>query len=290
MKKNAILPLILLGLFIFSCKKDKDTKGFKHTTISSDITTLFESYGDANSDTVWVYVQGGPVTEREYPFEETYSNGSPLFPDFKDDLRIYPFQAQHLNANISTTENFDFKDAKVESGISSEIVKHIVEHYNGKNKVVYLIGHSFGSFVVNDVLARYGSIARKTISLNGRLDMDDLVWKGFAKGEEWLFNQEGLHPTLNASASSSVEEKNMRKLAAGLGYNRYTQRFANTDLSDALFLTAEDDPYVGDFTQQAIDLLTLKAEALFVMPNFGHGDVFQPSVMKEIHDLIIKND
>lgn len=289
-KRLNITPLILLGLFIFSCKKDKDDNAFKHTSISKDISTLYESYGDTNSDTVWVYVQGGPVTQREYPFEETYQDGDLIYADFNDDLRIYPYQAQHLNPNIAITKTFNFNDAKVESGITSEIVKTIVEHFNQEDKVVYLIGHSFGSFVVNDVLAKYGSIARKTISLNGRLDMDDVVWQGFSKGEEWLFNQEGINPTLNHSASNSIEENNMRKLAAGLGYNRYSQKLANTDLSDALFLTAEDDEFVGDFTQQSIDFLNSKAEKLFVVPNFGHSDVFNPDFMKELHHLIIQDN
>ena len=285
-----ILSLFLLTGLLTSCKKDKSTQAFIPTKIPLNINNLFEFKGDLNSDTVWIYVQGGPVTQRDYAFEELYDDGSDLYPFIKDDLRVYPYQAQHLNKNIADEINFDFNDAKIESATSSEIVKLIVEHFNKQSKVVYLVGHSFGSFIVNDVLARYGSIARKTISLNGRLEMDDLVWKGFAKGEVWLFNAQGLNPTLNTSATSTTEEKNMRKLAAGLGYKRFTELYVNTDLSDAIFLSGEDDPYVGDFTQNTKDFLTSRAEELFIIPNFGHSDVFHPDVMKQLHDIIIVND
>ncbi len=287
---RALYTLLIATSLLMSCKKDKDDKSFKSTPIPTDISKLYETYGDANADTVWIYVQGGPVTEREYAFEELYDDGSDLFPFFKDDLRIYPYQAQHLDPNIASSIIFDFEDAKKEAAKSSEIVKRIVEHFKAKNKVVYLVGHSYGSFIVNDVLARYGSIARKTISLNGRIDMDNVVWQGFSKGEEWLFDQSGLNPWLNTSATNTTEEKNMRRLAAGLGYNRYTERYANTDLSDAIFLTAEDDMYVGDYTQHAIDFLQPRAEKLYVVPSIGHSDVFHPSMMKGLHDVIIKNN
>lgn len=287
---RTIFILLIATNLVMSCKKDKDTKSFKHKALPSDISKLYEFQGDETSDTVWIYVQGGPVTDREYAFEETYQDGSDLYPFFKDDFRVYPYQAQHLDKTIAPSALFDFKAAKKEAAKSSEVVKRIVEHFNAKNKVVYLVGHSYGSFIVNDVLARYGSIARKTISLNGRLEMDDVVWQGFSKGEEWLFEDTGINPTLNTSASDDIEEQNMRKLAAGLGYNRYTSKYANVDLSDAIFFTAGDDKYVGDFTQNTIDFLQANAEQLYVIPDIGHGDVFNPNLMKELHDVIIKDN
>ncbi|MGB1296104.1 MAG: hypothetical protein ACPG6V_11545 [Flavobacteriales bacterium] len=288
-----ILAIVLVGLFVFSCKKDKSEPTFKHSPIPSDITKTFEQKGDEDSDTVWIYVQGGPTEQREYALVDTYSDGSDVYPFFTDDLMIFPYQAQHLDKTIATSELFNFEDAKEESEKTAEIVVNIANHFTSKNKVVYIIGHSFGSLVVHEILAKFGNPARKMLSLNGRMDMDEVVWKGFSKGEEWLFDNSGLNPMLNTGAVSTLEEKNMRKLAAGLGHNRYTELFANRaglDLSNVLFLTAEDDKYVGDYTQKSLDYLGAKAELMFVLPQAGHSDVFIPSILKSLHDLMIKND
>lgn len=284
--------LASLVFILFSCGKDDAVVPvYEPTTISSEISDLFETRGNTDSDTVWVFIQGGPVTQRDYTLEETLPNGDEAYPFITDDLRVYPFQTQHLNMTLATATNFTFENAKVESARSAEIISEVVKHFTSQSKVVYLIGHSYGSFLVNEVLAQYGSIARKTISLNGRLDMDQVVWEGFSEGNEWLFDANGENPFLNSSASNAVEDQNMRKIAAGLGFNRYTDRLANADLSDAIFLTSDNDDLVGDFTQEAIDFLTNQAEGLIILqPNFGHGDVFEPQVFRELHDMIIMDN
>ena len=288
-----VLILAAVALTWISCdKNDKDVKPvFVKTSIPTDINKLFESKGDVESDTVWIYVQGGPTTEREYAPEEMYEDNTPVYPYLIDDLRIYPFQTQHLNPKVASSELLTLEAAKIESATTTEIVKKIVEHFNSQNKVVYLIGHSYGSLVVNDFLAKYGSIARKTISLNGRLDMDQVVWEGFAKGEEFLFDADGINPFLDTEADNTMKDKNMRKLAAGLGFNRYTELLANADLTNAIFVTAPNDSYVGDFTTGAIDLLKVKSEALFILPEgLGHSDIFEPELFEQLHDLIIEDN
>lgn len=292
MKMKKIFLVLASVALIISCEKDDDggSLSFEHTILPSNINDLFEGKGDANSDTVWVYSQGGPVTEREYGFEDQYDDGSDAYPFITDDYRVYTFQTQHLNSNIALDETFTFEHAKVEAAMNSEIVKRVVEYFTQQNKVVYLVGHSYGSLVVNDVLARYGSIARKTISLNGRLDMDQVVWEAFSKGEMWTFDGNGENPSYNSAQDDlSVSAINMKRLAAGLGYNRYTTLLSNVDLSDAIFLTSTKDEQVGDFTQEAIDLLNDKAEALLSIDG-GHGDVYHPVTLKQIHDTYIITD
>lgn len=279
---NRLWILAIATIAFAACNKDDVKSSFVKTVIPTDINKLFESSGNVNSDTVWVFVQGGPTMDREKNLDDKDENKNTAYPFFTDDYIVYPFQAHHLNSKIATSKEFTFEDAKVESATTAEIVKNVVEHFTSQNKVVYLIGHSYGSFVVNEVLATYGSIARKTISLNGRLDMDEEVWKAFSRGEEYLFDKDGLNPALNPNADNSLEEKNMRKLAAGLGFNRYTKRFKDVDLSDAIFIAASDDKYVGDLTHDAVKLLKNKAEFFLELKDLGHSDIFNPELMEVI--------
>lgn len=295
MKKLAILGLSIVLLLFSACKKDEVTPTivtpptpeveFNSTVISSTVTDLFETRGDATSDIVWIYVQGGPTTERDYVFEETNPDGTDAYPFITDDFRVYPFQVQQINEDFKIADGFTFEQAKVESAKNAEIIKNIIEHFVSQNKTVYTIGHSYGSFIVNEVLATYGPLGEKIVSLNGRLDMDEVVWQGFSKGEEWLFDANGENPTLNSTADNSLLEQNMRKMAAGLGFNRYSQKLANVDLSSAIFVTADSDEFVGDFTQDAISfLLDTDAALLFLPEGAGHSDVFEPSFFEFLHD------
>jgi hypothetical protein len=141
-----------------------------------------------------------------------------------------------------------------------------------------------------DVLARYSQIARKTISLNGRLDMDKVVWEGFSKGENWLFDKEGQNPYFDSFDEDDYQSQNIKKLAAGLGYNRYTEKLASVDLSDVIFVTGEADPYVGDYTSDALAFTSDEAEGAYSLPEIGHSDIFIPELMILIHDMIINEE
>lgn len=296
------LTVIIFCLCVVSltirCSKDNTkeetkttTSSFKATVIPSEIERLYEEKGNNASDTVWVYIQGGPTVERGYDLDDYDDSGTPLFPFFDDDLRVYPFQAQNLNPEIETAKEFTFEDAKIESSTTVEIVKKVVEHFKNQNKVVYLIGHSYGSFVVNEVLAKYGNIARKTISLNGRLNIEKELWEGFSRGEEWLYDDKGENPRIYSKGNErGILDQNMSKIAAGLGFNRYTEKLKNTDLSDVIFVTSQNDPFVGDFTAEAIEFADQNAETLITLKEAGHSAIFSPYLMNLLHQSIIKEE
>lgn len=277
-----------------SDSQNENNAEFVHTTIPSDINDLFEFRGDSTKDTVWVFLQGGATTERDYSLN-LKSPQADIFPYFTDDFIVYPFQSQHINPSLHDNFDLTFEQAKVESSISVEITQKIVEHYVGMNKTVYVIGHSYGAFMVHELLAVYGGkTARKYISLNGRLDMDEIVWKGFAMGEFYFFDEDGnlVKSTFPIPADEIRYEHNMGRLNAGLGFNRYTEKLADVDLSDAIFVTSEKDHAVGIFTPKSIEFLTDKnpAEKLIILTE-GHDQIFDDyEKMKELHDLIIMDN
>lgn len=267
---------------------------FAHTTVPSDIHDLFEFRGDATKDTVWVFLQGGATDERDYNLNEI-SRGTDLFPYFTDDFIVYPFQSQQLNPSLHHHFDLTFEQAKVEASLSVEIAQQVIKHYVDMNKTVYVIGHSYGAFMVHELLAEYSHTARKYISLNGRLDMNEKVWKGFSMGEFYYFDEDGktliqLSPEIPADELRF--EHNMGRLNAGLGFNRYTEKLAQIDLSNALFLTAEKDRAVGVYTPETIEFLTEKnpAEELITISG-GHGQIFEEADrMEELHNLIVMDN
>ena len=293
MNKPRLLYLLFVALWgVVGCDDDNMTPKalYEPTVIPTDVTKLYETRGDETSDTVWVYVQGGPVLMRDYSLnEKDPDTNEDLYPYFSNQLVVYPIQSHHLNSKIGPATDFTFENAKTESSNTAKIVKMVVDHFESADKTVYVIGHSYGSLVVHEVLARYGSIGRKMISLNGRLDMDNKVVEGFSRGELWTFNEEGETPTLKKSASAqSITDQNMNKLAAGLGFNRYTQELTDADLSNVIFLGAENDTDVGDYTPEAVKFLNGKAEAFLGLgPGSGHGDIFNPLLMMQIYDEYI---
>jgi len=213
---SIIFTFIALAISLTSCDKDDPIvtpqTGYMETVISSTVTDLYTSMGDAASDTVWVYLQGGPVKEHEgFDLEESE------YTWFADDLRVYPRQTQTINNTIAEEDDFTFEDAKKENENTAKIVNDVVTHFKDQGKVVYIIGHSYGACVAQEVLRLYGPIASHTMILNGRIDMDADVWTGFSKGESWLFDEQGLNPTFDTDNDGELEMQNMNKMAAGAG-------------------------------------------------------------------------
>lgn len=276
---STFLFYLLISSFI-SCKKDQYVP-FQPTVVPTNISELYETKGDLNSDTVFIALQGGPVSIRSYDIE---SSPGYNYPFFEDDLRVYPYQVQHMNESFKTATNFTHSDAVSENLKTVKIVHDVIKHFKSQGKVVYLIGHSFGAFISQEVLYQYGTIAERTIVLNGRLDMDTEVWKGYARGEGWGFDANGLNPSLKSDQQGDREGMNMSILAAGLGFHRYTQRLANVDLTKSVFLSCEDDKAVGRWTDTEKQFITNKIGSYALsIPDIGHNDIFEPILLSAFY-------
>ncbi len=122
--------------------------------ITSDINDLYEFRGDSTKDTVWVFLQGGVIVERDYDLNlKTGPEEVDKFLFFTDDFIVYPFQSQQLNPSLHHNFDLTFEQSKVESSLSVEIAQKIVNHFVDMDKTVYVIGHSYGAFMVHELLA-----------------------------------------------------------------------------------------------------------------------------------------
>lgn len=169
------------------------------------------------------------------------------------------------------------------------IVRKVIQHFKDQKKIVYLIGHSYGGFLVQEFLKQYGNLANANAVLNCRLDMDDVVWKGGQNGKAYQFDSAGENPTeMDIPAEINKQEaKNTAVLASGLGTTRYSKALKDADLSKTIFIGTENDQAVGHWTKAEIDFLKNKSVKYF----YGSGDhssIFEYSPMKNLSMEIIK--
>lgn len=98
----------------------------------------------------------------------------------------------------------------------------------------------------------------------GRLDIDKVFWEGFSQGKGGNFVN-GITPVLYDL--DGIETKNMNKLAAGLGQNRYTQTLNKyKNLSKITYVYGKTDEHIGKLTKAEIDFLTGKKAKIIEAP------------------------
>lgn len=239
----------------------------KESKVDSEISSLISrSIGDETSDIVIVYAQGGPITEVE---EEVLEEFRDSHEKLQNALILQAHQIQTESPELFMTEEITFDQAIEYDKKTLENITKIVKHYKLKGKKVYVIGVSFGAFVVTDLIAEEGpNLADGYGIMVGRLDMDDVFWKGFSQGKGGEFKG-GVEPVLNQS--ECVEEANMYKLAAGIGHKRFTEELKDMDLSRLVYAYGKVDEAVGALTADEIKFLQDR-KATILANEGGHSE------------------
>ena len=118
-----------------------------------------------------------------------------------------------------------------------------MDHFQAQDKTVYVVGISVGAFMVQELLSTQGNVAAGYLIANGRLDMPPAVWTVYAEGRTVGFvdGVEIKHPRTGghepAPEGTVPLQRNMARLAAGLGHYRYTERLAGVDMTNVVYLS-----------------------------------------------------
>ncbi len=245
-------------------------------------TEYGKQYGNPDAQTVFLHSQGGPSPELEGL--ESYS---PLWwIDLKNSLVVDVHQMQTKQPEIFSTDVIEFQEAIEYDKQGTQLLAEVVETYKKAGKTVYVLGESFGAFVVTDLLASQGNIADGYIITAGRLNMEAEIWQEFAKGKGntvVIENEELVEDTAqeaDAGEEWTNEDINMDKLAAGLGHKRYTELLANTDLSNVVYVYGTKDESVGPLTQQEKDFLHKQGAHVVEITGGTHSEVMSRDVLK----------
>ncbi|MEC3906194.1 hypothetical protein VOI54_04140 [Tamlana sp. 2201CG12-4] len=268
---KTIATAVFVSLIIFSCSSD-DTPVAKYTetVIPQDINDLFVGKGNSAKDTVFVYAEGGPVPKLiATDIEE---------PQFQDYYRVYVKQAQQINPTILNNE-ITFEQAIIEDDISTTMFQRVLQHFKDQDKKVVAMSHSFGSFIIPNVLDKHPNIADKVVIMAGRLNIPEVVWQGFRDGSGYTFeNGETLVPDEGGDLSEG-------RLQAGLGMNRYTELLEDDDLSNVIYVHGLFDEAVGRLNQEEMDFLRDKRVPLIEIDG-DHSSMFAPNALDFIVDFI----
>jgi hypothetical protein len=271
-----VLLLTLFSIFISSCSNDDDQPSITIdetsdtvqdddddddepvdliTELSQEIKDLIYYNGDEKAPTVLISIPGGPSTE----FTNDIVNYIVDNFNTTDILTVNVQQAQTLNPNIVAGSDITLDQAVNINSESMETLSQVITYFKNEGRTVYVYGMSFGAFVAQELIALKGiDFADKYLIMSGRLDMNDVMWQALAEGKEGYF-ENGVTPIVDSDPHPDVIERNLLRMAAGLGMNRYTQ-VLNTidDLSNVTYVYGSADQAVGSLTADEVAFLQSK--------------------------------
>jgi hypothetical protein len=258
----------------------------RHENITSifpdEINDLIYYTGNESSNTVIINTQGGPEPKLAIQeFNEILSKVNTM-----GLLKVNVHQAQTLNPQLFTNSEITFQQATAYDAESIETLYKVIKYFKDQGKTVYVLGISFGAFMVQELIAKKGiDVADKYLIMVGRLDINEVYWQGFSQGQNGHFIN-GITPVLKNQ--TETVKKNMSKLAAGLGQNRYTQILNQyQDLSKITYVYGKVDEAVGKLTQIEIDFLTNKNANVIEAPG-NHSQTIDNYIVqgfKEAFDI-----
>jgi len=275
--KNVML-IAFLSILTVSCSNDDNQPPVKDaeptgaiTEISQEIKELIYFQGDEKAPTVLINIPGGPDTTFNPDIVDLVSATSKT-PDI---LNVTVHQAQTLDSTIVKGADITLDQAVGFNTESIDMLDKVISYFKAQGRTVYVFGFSFGAFITQDLIGKKGiDSADKYLIMTGRLDMNDLVWQASAEGREAQFENDGVTPKLKQDPEPNVKERNLLRISAGLGMNRYTQLLNPIeDLSDLTYIYGETDEAVGSLTAEENQFLQSKNTNI-IEGNGGHGETF----------------
>ncbi len=185
-------------------------------------------------------------------------------------LKINVDQVQTLKANENKfkTQTFTFEQITKEVQKTTDLLADEVKKQKDAGKKVYVVGLSYGAWVVQSLLSKYGKTADGYIVSVGRLDMEKKGWETGSKGTWFSINLDNTVKVKQDQTSSDDPKSNIPKIAAALMQYRYTELLKNIDFSNIVYVYGKNDETSGPMTTAEINFLKNKKATLIA----GDGD------------------
>ncbi len=264
-----------------STNDDSDISTLPEEEFVKDISTF---HGNPDGDIVVVNTQGGPITTLEDEILKEFIDMTQT----QDALYVNVHQVQTKNPELFTKSDITFDQAKKYDIQSVENLKRVVDYFkNEEGKTVYVLGISFGAFMTQELIAAYGiDAADGYLIMVGRLNIDEETYKPFSQGQstEYEYDDEGNYTINLLGDGSTAEERNMYRLAAGLGHNRYISRLNSmNDLSKITYVYGNRDEQVGPLSKEEIEFLEGRKAKVIFTENGDHDDAIENglTILKE---------
>lgn len=257
MKQYLKLYLFLIFFVFFSCSIANEV-GYVPTIIPDDVEELFidlsarKRVTPTNENIAILFCQGGPAPNLDEEFDFANENYDPVNDPWYQTGRIYKVhQAQTFNPNM-VNFSISFEQCQKEAENSIIILDRVIDYFISMGKRVYLTGGSYGFFVIQHYIYRYGiSKLEGVVMAVGRFDMPKTAWHGFRDGIVVVFEEDG-ETTKNLLTALP---NTIQRLAAAIGKNRYTQLLQDKDLSRVIVYTTTADTHVGKLNEEEIKFM-----------------------------------
>jgi len=298
-----VIGLLVLGCIVLFSKnaskivdnniKVKSGKIMEKINLPKELKEKVVVFGNPESDKVLVNAQGGPMVELDVVEFKSIVNGDAGIAT-EDMFFVDVHQCQTLETKFYSENEIGFDEAKNCDKESVDTLAKVVEYFKKQNKKVYVLGISFGAFVVEDLLARYDNIADKYIIEVGRLEMPEEVWKKFSEGNycgfEYDKNGKVKIVPINASDAGmdnngGIADKNTSRLAAGLGYKRFTELLKDKKMDNVIYVYGNRDEQVGRLTENEIKFLQSKNVKIYEI-NGDHSETIENFSKNYLKDLL----
>ncbi len=279
---------LILSLLFMSCDSDDNNDSSNTFDQISDIAKF---YGNLEGDIVVIHAQGGPSIELD---DDEASNEVITELGIQSALYVMVHQVQTKNPMLFTSEDITFEQAKQYDLQSISNIKRVVDFFkNQQGKTVYVLGVSFGSFIVQELIATHGvDVADGYLILSSRLDVDDENWQALSEGKfpAYIYDNNGNYTIeiQNNPEDDTIEERNMGRLIAGFAFNRYTDRLTNvSSLSKVTYVYGDRDEVAGPLSAQEIEFLNDKGANLILSEGGSHDDAIWDGagLLKEIFGI-----
>lgn len=260
------------ALVVKSTLKNEDIR-----IVYNDIPRSLEkhgySFGNPDSDTVIINIDGGPENDlRTYGFEYIFSVLGGL--DENNYFLINMRESQTLHPEETEKEEISWEQAKNYNKKTVKTLYELIGYFKSEHKKVYVVGGSYGSLVGLQSLADYNNIADGYLLMCGRLDMTKEVSTAYSKGYNANFEEDATTPIIGEK-SDNIYTVNMRKIAAAMNRDiKYTELLKDSDLSNLIYFYSEIDQSVGKLTDKEITFLKSK-NAEVVSVKIEHGKYFK---------------
>ena len=284
----ALVSLLLAGVLIGGC-----SQGFvqyQATPIPADVTELFRTLNSVESDTVWIFEQGGPNHE----FDPSAYDSFVHYPGREEVQFVQVHQTLTLNHDLAKREGeWLLADLQAEVDVSVEILDRTIKHFKAQDKRVVVVGHSYGAFLLGRYLALRGpEAADQYLLMAGRLDMQEEVVQGFLTGTEYYFPDAVTPTEFPGQDHPLFPPKTARKLmemriAGATGHDRYTELLRGKDLHRVIYVYGTNDILVGRLTDDEVAFLRSRGSTVIPIQDGGHTSMFEdPDAARAISDAL----
>ena len=271
------------ALVVKSTLKNEDIR-IEYENIPESLSKSGYSYGNPDSDTVIINIDGGPENDlRTHVFEYTFGVQGGI--DESNYFLINMRESQTFNPEETEKQEISWEQAKMYNAKTAKTLNDLIGFFKSQNKKVYVVGGSYGSFVGLKTIVDYKNTADGYLLMVGRLDMTQEVSNAYSKGLKANFEEDAITPIIGEK-SDNIYTVNMRKIASALSRDeKYTELLKDTDLSNVTYIYSEIDQSVGKLTENEIALLKSK-NAEVVSVNIEHGKYFE-LVLKDGLEMIL---